>query len=314
MSKQRSAGDVYASLAMSERTTVHSSFAQDLMVYARCGLTGIGITEVKLGSGDDQMLVRALRESGLKATVCVPAVPSILPDPHFFQNPPTVEERILELSRSIRRLAAFHPVAVVVVPGSVTEGGESEVFPLVVKAIQELAGVASEVGVTLAVEPIRLTALPGSLVSTLEAGASLVEAVGADNVGLIMDVWHLWDSPGLLRSIEKDWRRIVAVHISDWRDPTRGPADRLVPGDGLIDLAGIIQVLIRVGYNGPYEIEIMSDDRYDDSLWRMDAELLASRCVSGFRAVWEAALAGNALSPPAESMQPRRRGPGFRRQ
>jgi hypothetical protein len=59
-------------------------------------------------------------------------------------------------------------------------------------------------------------------------------------VGIQFDVWHLWNTHDLEGDIAREIGRFVGVHVCDWREPTRGWADRVLPGDGI---APVTQVL-----------------------------------------------------------------------
>ena len=67
--------------SISEISTASSTIAEDLEAYRDAGAPGIGIREFKLA--DDGAARKRLGESGLVATHCVPAVPSILPLPEM---------------------------------------------------------------------------------------------------------------------------------------------------------------------------------------------------------------------------------------
>ena len=97
-------------------------------------------------------------------------------------------------------------------------------------------------------------------------------------VGVLFDVWHLWQEPELERRIAEAGDRIFAVHLSDWREPTRGHNDRLVMGDGVIPLDRIVAALDAAGYDGYYDVEIFSDD-----LWASDYSALLARCRGWFQ-------------------------------
>jgi sugar phosphate isomerase/epimerase len=74
------------------------------------------------------------------------------------------------------------------------------------------------------------------------------------NVGAILDVWHWHHSGGTIADIlAADAARIIHVHVSDAKETP--PADvrdnqRLMPGEGIIDLVGFFQALKKIGYAG----------------------------------------------------------------
>ena len=92
-----------------------------------------------------------------------------------------------------------------------------------------------------------------TVVSSLDEAAALIDEAGAD-VGLLYDSWHLWREP--LEQIERHRERIRGVHLADWREPTRNTNDRVLPGDGVVDFAPILEAL---RWDGFYDLEIFSD-------------------------------------------------------
>src|SRR2546423_13653999 len=75
-----------------------ASFDEDLAAYRAAGVGGIGVCEFKLPADG----ARLLRESGLRATACVPAVAAILPPPPI-SGPGDPEEGIAALFAARRR-------------------------------------------------------------------------------------------------------------------------------------------------------------------------------------------------------------------
>ena len=113
----------------------------------------------------------------------------------------------------------------------------------------------------------------------------------------MFDVWNLWNGATLVDDIREHTGRFTGVHVSDWREPTRGWCDRVLPGDGVADLAGILGALDEAGWRGPYDLEIFSDDGtfgndYEGSLWRLPARELARRGREAFMTVWKAGKQG----------------------
>jgi sugar phosphate isomerase/epimerase len=84
--------------SVSEITTFHQTFEEDLATYREAGVQGIGIWEFKLPEGQDADSAAKLRESGLEATTCIPGTLSIYPVP--FPGPVDPEERTRSATRS----------------------------------------------------------------------------------------------------------------------------------------------------------------------------------------------------------------------
>ena len=138
-------------LSLSEISTVGASFRDDLRAYAAAGFDGIGIWEMKLG--DDEADVQALRASGLRATNCVPLVPSILPNT-VIEGPEDVETRIEALCASMHRFARYEPDCVLCLTGPAGERDEADARALVIDGLRRIAAAADEAGVRLGLEPI----------------------------------------------------------------------------------------------------------------------------------------------------------------
>jgi sugar phosphate isomerase/epimerase len=266
--------------SISQVSTLAASFADDVRAYAAAGVDGIGVWEIKLDDGS----LEDFEASGLGSANAVPAVPSVHPLP-LLPGPDTVRERVDTLLRSLEVLAPYAPAAIVCFTGP----GDRETA---VSGVREIACEAERLGLRLAVEPFQLEGIESwSILNTLGDAAEFVDEVGSDAVGIQFDVWHLWNSKDVLDEIPRHAHLIAGVHVSDWREPTRGWADRVLPGDGAADLPAILGVLEEVGWNGFYDLEIFSDNgafgsAYPNSLWDLDAAELARRGRDAFVNCW----------------------------
>jgi len=273
-------------------STLAASFGDDVRAYADAGLDGIGIWELKLGDDSDAQALEQLAASGLGAATAVPVVPSILSLP-LLPGPEDPSARIDALSASVDRLAAFRPGAVLCLTGPAGDRDPDAARALVVDALRELAREAHSAGVRLALEPFQREGIEDwSLLNTISDAAALIDETGAsETIGIQFDVWHLWNSPDLLEEIEREAHRFVGVHVNDCREPTRGWADRALPGDGVADVATILGALDRAGWDGFYDLEIFSDNgafgtAYPDSLWDVDPAELVRRGRESFARCW----------------------------
>src|SRR3954447_14269977 len=252
-------------LSICEFTTLTASFEDDLAAYRGAGVAGIGVCELKLG--DDSP--RQLRESGLHATHCIPSVPSILPLP-LMEGADDPAQRVEALCASVRRLAELDPVCVVFLTGP------GDAPDVVREGIRAVAAAGQEAGVRVALEPVhRSQAEVFSFVHTIPEA---LELIGPEPVGIMLDLWHISDPAAIAAHVGD----IAGVHVSDRREPTRSHFDRVLPGDGVIDLAAAFRALEAGGYDGWYDVEIFSDngvfgDALPDSLWDVDAVELARR-------------------------------------
>jgi sugar phosphate isomerase/epimerase len=266
--------------SISQVSTLAASFDDDLRAYTEAGVDGIGVWEIKL---DDDSLEQ-FEASGLGSANAVPAVPSVHPLP-LLPGPDTVRGRVDTLLRSLEVLAPYAPAAIVCFTGP----GDRETA---VRGVREIAREAERLGLRLAVEPFQLEGIESwSILNTLGDAAEFLDEVGSDAVGIQFDVWHLWNSKDVLDEIPRYAHLIAGVHVSDWREPTRGWADRVLPGDGATDLPAILGVLEEVGWNGFYDLEIFSDNgafgsAYPDSLWDLDAAELARQGRDAFFNCW----------------------------
>jgi sugar phosphate isomerase/epimerase len=266
--------------SISQVSTLTASFADDVRAYATAGVDGIGVWELKLGSDS----LDEFHASGLGSATAVPAVPSVHPLP-LLTGPDTVRERVDALLRSLEVLAPYEPAAILCFTGP----GDRE---SAVRGVREVAREAEALGLRLAVEPFQLEGTESwSMLNTLDDAAGFVDEVGSDAVGIQFDVWHLWNSADVLDAISRHAHLIAGVHVNDWREPTRGWADRVLPGEGAADLPAILGVLEDVGWNGFYDLEIFSDNgafgsAYPDSLWDVDASELARRGRDAFAQCW----------------------------
>src|SRR5919107_3689536 len=143
----------------------------------------------------------------------------------------------------------------------------------IARALVDLAEATEDVGVDIAVE---FNASP--VVKSLQSGVRVSEIADHPRVGVLFDTAHYHVTPTKLSDVNEDsvkW--IKHVHLNDMPDkPADLPHrdfDRVLPGEGLLDLPEIIATLELGGYDGFFSIEMFNAD-----LWRPPAKEAARRC------------------------------------
>ena len=254
--------------------------------YSAAGVDGIGIWELKLPAGGDAEALELLHDSGLGCASAAPLVPSILPLP-LMEGPSDPHARIDAICASLHRLAPFQPSGVICLTGP---GDDRDA---VVSGLRTIGEEAERAGVRVGLEPInRIGGENWTMITSLGEAVELLEEADRPFLGLQVDTWHIWNTPDVLEEIERHADRFVGVHVADWREPTRGWADRALPGEGSADLPALLGAIDRAGWEGYYDLEIFSDNgtfgnAYEDSLWKLPADELAEAARVSFSRVWE---------------------------
>jgi len=143
----------------------------------------------------------------------------------------------------------------------------------IARALLDLAEATEETGVDIAVE---FNASP--VVKSLQSAVRVAEIADHPRVGVLFDTAHYHVTPTKLGDVnEESVRWIKHVHLNDMPDIPADLAhrdfDRVLPGEGVLDLPEIISALERNGYEGYFAIELFNAD-----LWALPAKETARRC------------------------------------
>ncbi|TVL91706.1 sugar phosphate isomerase/epimerase [Streptomyces sp. SAJ15] len=152
------------------------------------------------------------------------------------------------------------------------------------EALAHLAPYAAERSVRLAVEPLHpMYAADRCVVSTLAQALDLAERFPADQVGVVVDTYHLWWDDTVAGQIARAGAggRIAAFQLADWVTPL--PEGVLLGrgqlGDGSVDLRWFRGRVTAAGYSGPAEVEI-----FNPALWARDGAEVLAETIGRFRA------------------------------
>ncbi len=108
------------------------------------------------------------------------------------------------------------------------------------------------------------------------------------NVGLTLDAWHWHHAGGTVADILAAGKeRIVVVHFDDAPDLPAGQIrdnQRLLPGEGIVNLTGFLQALQKIGYRDSLSVEV-----FGRGLKEMPPRESAKLCLESSLAVFKKA-------------------------
>lgn len=157
-------------------------------------------------------------------------------------------------------------------------GGIPMPIPELAEALGAVCERAARRGLDIVVEFV-----PETGIADLATALELVQAVGAANLGIVLDTWHLARSGGDAKAVlgAKEWIR--ALQVSDRRraqdlEPYVPMCGRLLPGEGELPLAEVVSPVLASHRSVPLGIEVISDE-----MRALPASAAAARAAAALR-------------------------------
>ncbi|TRL40269.1 sugar phosphate isomerase/epimerase family protein [Rhizobium straminoryzae] len=118
-----------------------------------------------------------------------------------------------------------------------------------VDILGQVAAVAAKSGITLGLEVVNR--YESNVLNTASQGVELCKRIGADNVKVHLDVYHMnIEESDIASAIRETGSYLGYFHTGD--------SHRGYMGSGSIDLAGVFRALVASGYTGPITFESFS--------------------------------------------------------
>ena len=148
--------------------------------------------------------------------------------------------------------------------------------------VARLAEYAARVDVALALEPLNpMFGGNRSCIFTVADALRVCEATAMSNVGIAVDVYHVWWDTQLEASLAAAGsERLLGYHVCDWLEETSHMLlDRGMMGDGVADLHSIRRAVEGAGYKGFCEVEVFSAQNW----WTKPPEVVLDAVVERFK-------------------------------
>ncbi len=248
-------------------STLHSNALTDIRRAQETGFEGYEILDTKLLRFLDQGypasdLRDALNRYQIKP-VCINALKDIE------RVKPEEQQKLLQEAKRLCAAAeAIGFPTIQLVPFCGLQGHPwEEVLELTAGNIARIADIGREHGIRFQIEPIAW-----SPVHSLSQAREVMQAAGRENVGLVIDFWHLW-SAGETQPSEVgqlDRRKVYGIHFCDGKKPADPdqPWDELalrsyLPGEGDIPIADWVAAVKATGYDGSWSAELLSPRHWE---------------------------------------------------
>ena len=193
---------------------------------------------------DAESILRVVESHGLSVPAIGTGQAWVEEGLSFTDPDPAVREKAIERVKSHLPLAKRLGAVVIIglLRGIVkSEVSQDQAMAWLVEALRDCATEASKIGARFALEPINR--YETSLINNVEQGLDLVEKVGSDSFGLLLDTFHMnIEEPSIEESIRAAGDRIFHFHVAD--------SNRWYPGAGHIDFVSILRTLLETGYQG----------------------------------------------------------------
>jgi sugar phosphate isomerase/epimerase len=152
-----------------------------------------------------------------------------------------------------------------------------EILKLTAANIADIADLGQAYGIQFQVEGAAWTPI-----HSLSQCLQLIETVDRENVGLVIDFWHLWASRETtleeLARLNKDL--IYGVHLADGKRPPEGESwvdEKLLrgflPGDGDLPMAEWVAAVKATGFDGVVSGEILNDQLWERDLYEIAVDM-----------------------------------------
>jgi sugar phosphate isomerase/epimerase len=120
-----------------------------------------------------------------------------------------------------------------------------------------------------------------AVLNTAAQALEWASAYTPDEVGVVLDAFHIWWDPEIFHVIRRCAGRIYGFHVCDWLVPMPDMLlGRGMMGDGVIDNRALRLAVEKAGYTGPIEVEI-----FNQKLWDMPGDEVLDLMIQRFTAL-----------------------------
>lgn len=261
--------------ALHTKSIYRSNLVSDIRIAAEAGFDGVEMVGTKimnyLNAGNTAEDCKALLDKYNMEMNCIVDIA------HCER---TDEESVKKLREEAHTLGSFAKTVgcptIQLVPLMAHEGKSwEEVKTLTASTVNQILDIGAEYGIGFQLEPVAWSPIH-SLAQSLE----FIEYTGRDNIGMVIDFWHLWygekTTPAEVAAL--DPKMIRNIHFCDGtRNEPGTECDEEIlrgvfAGEGSIPMEDWINAVKATGYDGYWSYELISKEH-----WEADTKEIAEK-------------------------------------
>jgi 2-keto-myo-inositol isomerase len=263
-------------LALAQVSTLNTPFEVDLREFAAAGCRQIELWFGKLDTYLDLHSIDATLRLLDKHQIDVPVASY---QGGLLSGDATTDLARRQLTERLRLCSTLQIGTLVVAADLVGPVTQADV-DRVTRVMAEVAQEAADHGIRLALEfQARAT-----FCNNLQTALALVQQTANPHLGICLDMFHFVTGPSKLDDLNQlTGDTLFHVQLSDLAGRPRElatDADRILPGDGDLEYAPIIDRLRQIGYHGLLSVELMNPQ-----IWQVPSRTVAEVAMGALRDV-----------------------------
>ncbi|CAA9565633.1 MAG: Sugar phosphate isomerases/epimerase [uncultured Thermomicrobiales bacterium] len=251
-------------LSLNQKTLNGWTLPQAVEGCVRAGIPWIALWRDKVEETGLEESARIVHDAGIKVSSLCRG--GMFPSP----TPEGRAANIEDNKRAIDEAATLGTDVLVMVCGGLSGvRAIDDARGMVRDGIEAILPYAEQRGVKLGIEPLHPAfAADRSVISLLGEANDLAEHFRSPQVGVVIDIYHVWWDPNVYTEIARASQYTLGFHVNDWLVPNTDPLmSRGMMGDGVVQNRRLREAVDTAGYTGPIEVEIFNQD-----IWRKDGD------------------------------------------
>lgn len=266
-------------LALSQLTLMRMPFEEAVLNFRSEGFRSIGLWRPRLADFGEDRAAILLQDAGMSVSSL--SFAGGFTGSHGYRY----TEAIHDGFDALKQAAIVGAETVVLVAGGLNGHITKHARRNVVDGIRTLSERAEQLGVQLALRPMRKTFHhTWSFLNTCDETIGILDQIQCPNVGLAIDLYHC--------GLESDWKkslRMIAPHtslvfVNDLPCPNSTEYEMCLPGDGILPVRAILEEFVIGGFEGKFEVHVWSE-----KLWELPSRRLFANVRESLARVWPAA-------------------------